>query len=192
VVMPFGFKNVPPTYQRVMNTISKIILECSWNYSWVTSTCSMIRTPIYQSYDYALINVNNLEIAWTLNNTCSSCSQVLFWGYVVFRENMLSNPKKFFAIVHMLRPETLKDIQVFNGMAQYYRFFIKDFVFIMVPITKLLWKIEDFEWMAKCQHAWEEIKQCYMDAPNLISFHWDIEFHIHTNIFNLVVEAMPT
>jgi hypothetical protein len=30
-----------------------------------------------------------------------------------------------------------KDIHVFNGMAQYYKCFIKNFAFIMVPITKL-------------------------------------------------------
>jgi hypothetical protein len=43
-------------------------------------------------------------------------------------------------------------------MAQYYKCFIKDFAFIMAPITKLLWKIKAFEWMAQCQQAWEEIK----------------------------------
>jgi hypothetical protein len=44
--------------------------------------------------------------------------------------------------------------------------------------------------MTKCQHAWEEIKQCYMDAPILISLHWDMEFHVHTNDFNLAIEVM--
>jgi hypothetical protein len=29
-----------------------------------------------------------------------------------------------------------------------------------------------------------------MDAPILISPHWDIEFHVHTNAFNLVVKVM--
>jgi hypothetical protein len=37
-------------------------------------------------------------------------------------------------------PKTPKKIQVFNGMAQYYKSFIKDFAFIMAPITKLLQK----------------------------------------------------
>jgi hypothetical protein len=29
-----------------------------------------------------------------------------------------------------------------------------------------------------------------MDAPNLISPHWDIEFHVHTNAYSLIVGAM--
>jgi hypothetical protein len=59
----------------------------------------------------------------------------------------------------------------------------------MVPITKLLQKIEVFEWTAKC-HIWEEIKQHYMDASILISPHWDIKFHVHIDSSNLVVEVM--
>jgi len=34
------------------------------------------------------------------------------------------------------------------------------------------------------------IKQSYMDALILISPHWDVEFHVHTYIFNLVAGAM--
>jgi hypothetical protein len=60
----------------------------------------------------------------------------------------------------------------------------------MVPITKLLYKIEVFEWTTKCQQAWEEIKQHYMDAPILISSHWDIKFHVHTNAFDLAIGIM--
>jgi hypothetical protein len=75
-------------------------------------------------------------------------------------------------------------------MAQYYKCFIKDFAFIMAPITKLLCKIEAFKWTIKCQQAWEEIKQHYMKAPILISPHWDIKFHVHTNIYNLTIGAV--
>jgi len=60
----------------------------------------------------------------------------------------------------------------------------------MVPIIKLLWKTKAFEWIAKCQEAWEVIKQSYMDALILISPHWDVEFHVHTYIFNLIVGVM--
>jgi hypothetical protein len=57
---------------------------------------------------------------------------------MVSKEGKLPYPKKILTIVHMLIPKTLNDIQVFNGMAHYYWCFIKDFAFIMAPITKLL------------------------------------------------------
>jgi hypothetical protein len=48
-------------------------------------------------------------------------------GYVVSEEGKLSNSEKKSTIVHMATMKTPKDIKVFNGMAQYYRCFIKDF-----------------------------------------------------------------
>lgn len=51
----------------------------------------------------------------------------------------------------MFTPKTPKDIQVFNGMTQYYMCFIKNFTFIMAPNTKLLWKKKAFKWTLECQ-----------------------------------------
>jgi len=59
-------------------------------------------------------------------------------GHAISKEGKLLHMKKILAIVHMPTLKTLKDIYVFNGITQYYRCFIKDFVVIMVPITKLL------------------------------------------------------
>jgi hypothetical protein len=50
-------------------------------------------------------------------------------------------------------PKTSQEIQIFNGMAQFYRCFIKNFASIMAPITKLLREVEVFKWIAKCQNA---------------------------------------
>ncbi len=79
------------------------------------------------------------------------------------------DPKKGEALINMLVPTTPKKIQIFNGMAQFYIFFIKNFASIMSPITKLLKKYEVFEWTIECQIAWEEIKKQYIQAPILIS-----------------------
>jgi hypothetical protein len=46
----------------------------------------------------------------------------------------------------MLIPPTPQEIQIFDGMAQFYRCFIKKIVLIMSPITKLLKNFEVFEW----------------------------------------------
>jgi hypothetical protein len=41
-------------------------------------------------------------------------------GYIVFKEGKLLGPKKIFAIMNMSPLKTPKDIQVFNGMVQFY------------------------------------------------------------------------
>jgi hypothetical protein len=46
-------------------------------------------------------------------------------GFIAFKEGKLLDPKKIQAIVDMLPRKNPKQIQVFNGMAQFYRCFIK-------------------------------------------------------------------
>jgi hypothetical protein len=58
---------------------------------------------------------------------------------------------------HATTKESLM-IQVFNGMAQFYKCFIKKIVVIMAPITKMTRKITTFLWIEECQKAWELIK----------------------------------
>ncbi len=51
----------------------------------------------------------------------------------------------------------------------------------MAPITKLLRKVEAFEWTIECQIAWEDIKNQYIQAPILINSSYKLKFHVHTN-----------
>jgi hypothetical protein len=74
-------------------------------------------------------------------------------GFIISKERKLLDPKKIQAIVNMPPPKNLQHIQVFNGMAQFYKCFIKNFVAIMAPINKLTIKTLDFLWIEECQKA---------------------------------------
>ncbi len=89
------------------------------------------------------------------------------WTYSSQRGKSL-NPKKIQAIVQMFVPSNPQQIQVFNWMARFYKCFIKNFAFIMAPITKLMRKIKQFMWTPKCQGTWELIKQKCIKALILI------------------------
>jgi hypothetical protein len=62
----------------------------------------------------------------------------LILRFIVSKEGKLLDPKKVQAIVNMQMPINPQHIQIFNGMAQFYRCFIKKFTFIMAPITKMM------------------------------------------------------
>jgi hypothetical protein len=55
-------------------------------------------------------------------------------------------------------PTNPQKIQIFNGMLQFYRCFIKNFGFIMALITKLMRKKKSFIWTIECQEASDQIK----------------------------------
>jgi hypothetical protein len=58
-------------------------------------------------------------------------------GFIISKERKLPNLKKIQAIVNMPPPKNPQQIQIFKGMAQFYRCFIKNLAVIMAPITKL-------------------------------------------------------
>jgi len=60
----------------------------------------------------------------------------------------------------------------------------------MAPITKLMKKTKQFMWTLECWAPWELIKQKYVEAPIIISFNWDAEFHVHTYASVIAVGVM--
>jgi hypothetical protein len=71
-------------------------------------------------------------------------------GLIISKERKLLNPKKIQAIVNMPPPKNPQQIQLFNGMAQFYKCFIKIFGAIVAPITKLTRTTETFLWTEEC------------------------------------------
>ncbi len=63
---------------------------------------------------------------------------------------------------------------MFNGMAQFYKCFIRIFAYIMARITKLLRKIEVFERTTESQTTQEDIKNRYIQASTFISPNWEL------------------
>ncbi len=123
---------------------------------------------IYISSNYVFKSAKNMALVWIQKNVHS-------WyfkedsGFYCFIEQKLPDPKKIQGIVNMPPPKNPQHIQLFNGMAQFYKRFIKFFVAIMAPITKLTRKTKTFLWIEECQKAWELIKQKYIEALILIS-----------------------
>jgi hypothetical protein len=64
-------------------------------------------------------------------------------------------------------PENVKDIQMFIGLASYYRQYLKSFSTIAAPLIKLTRKHVNFEWTDQCETAFRTIKQALCEAPVL-------------------------
>jgi hypothetical protein len=68
-----------------------------------------------------------------INLNIDKCAFMVFLGmildFIVSRKRKLPNPKKIQAIVNMPPPKNPQQIQVFNGMAQFYKCFINVFCY---------------------------------------------------------------
>jgi hypothetical protein len=70
----------------------------------------------------------------------------LILGFIVSKEGKIPDLKKVQTIVNMPIPTNTQYIHVFNSMAEFYKCFIKNFAFIITPITKLMRKTKPFIW----------------------------------------------
>jgi hypothetical protein len=186
VIMHFRVKNEPP-YQKVVtkafckyiDVFMKIFLDDFIIFSYMSNHIKKFRKCFLKCIKYG-ISLNPKKCAFMV------CLGTIL-GFIISKEGKTHNPKKIEAMLKMLIRKTLQEIQVFNGMAQFCQCFINFFASIMAPITKLLRKIEAFEWIVECQAVWGDIKNQYIQAPILIGPNYELEFHVHIDASQLVV-----
>ncbi|GJX47104.1 putative reverse transcriptase domain-containing protein [Tanacetum coccineum] len=80
-------------------------------------------------------------------------SKVQFLGHVINSEGIHVDPAKIETIKDWASPKTLTEIHQFLGLAGYYRRFIKGFLKIAKPMTKLTQKNVKFDWSEKAEAA---------------------------------------
>jgi hypothetical protein len=105
VVMPFGFKNALPTYQRVVNTTFK-------DYFGVFMKLFLDDFSVFNNLDTHILKLRLCFDKCRKFDISLNPKKCMFLVHL----GKLPNPKKIAAFVHMLTPKTPKDIQVFNGM----------------------------------------------------------------------------
>jgi hypothetical protein len=135
--MSFGVKNRPPTYQRAMtktfreylDSFMKIFVDDFIVYSDMESHLLKVKLCFQKCREYGF-SLNPKKCAFMIFSG-------MILGFIVSKEGKLSNPKKIQVIVNMPPPKNPQQIQIFNGMARFYKCFINFFVVIMAPIIKL-------------------------------------------------------
>jgi hypothetical protein len=191
VLMPFGIKNGPPIYQKIItkgfhehiDVLMKIFLDDFTIFNDLLTYLNKLKK--------CFLKCRKFDISLNLNKCAFMVISKTILGFIMFKEGKVMDPKKIKALVNMLVTITPKEIQLFNGMAQFNRCFIKNFALIMSPITKVLRKCEVLECTQKCQNVGEEIKNQYVQAPILNNPNWELEFHVHhINASQLAVGAI--
>jgi len=89
--------------------------------------------------------------------------QVIFLGVVVSSQGVSTDPDKIKVIVEWSELRNIREVRSFNGLATFYRCFIRNFSTIMVPITDCL-KREEFEWTKAATKTFQEIKERMTEA----------------------------
>lgn len=181
--MPFGLKNAPSTFQRVMdnvlrglqNEICVVYLDDILIYSTSLQEHIERLTLIFKR-----LREHNFKIQ--LDKSEFLRKEVSYLGHVVTPEGVRPNPDKITAIKNFPIPKTQKEIKSFLGLLGYYRRFIKNLAKITKPLTRCLKKD------GKIIHD-QEFVNCFNTCKNILTNDPVLQYPDFTKPFILTTDA---
>jgi hypothetical protein len=118
--------------------------------------------------------------------------EVQYLGHIVSADGVKPNPNKVGAVRDFPKPETVKELRRFLGMASYYRRFIPHFSDIAHPLHALTEKGSTFTWDENCQNAFNCLKEKLISTPILQYPDFRKEFTVECDASDVGLGAVLT
>lgn len=139
--MPFGLKNAPATFQRLMDNILRGVQNES---CLVYLDDIIVFSTSLEEHISRLKGVfdrlRNSNFKIQLEKSEFLKKEVAYLGHIVTPDGVKPNPDKITAIQNYPIPTTQTEIKRFLGLLGYYRRFIQNFAHLTKPLTKCLKK----------------------------------------------------
>jgi len=170
-VMPFGLCNGPGTFQHFTNDTFREYLD---DFLAIYLDDLLIYSKTLKEHKAHVRKILERLRETGLYVKPQKCQfhvkEVSFLGYLISKDGVRMDPAKIEAITGWPAPKSVHDIQVFLGLANFYRRFIKRYTRILLPITALLKKGVPFRWSPIAQQAFDKLKEAFTTAPILKHF----------------------
>ena len=190
--MPFGLKNSPATFQRLMDNILRGIANeycCVYLDDVIIFSTSLSEHLLRLEEVFKRLRKANLKIQ--LDKTEFLKHEIAYLGHTITPQGVKPNPDKIDAILKYPIPKTTKEIKAFLGLLGYYRRFIKDFAKVTKPFTRCLKKGSKIEPTdPEYVECFESCKKLLTNDPILQYPDFDKPFHLTTDASNVAIGAV--
>ena len=176
-VMPFGMKNAPATFQRMVNKLVRDIDGCEGYIDDVVIFSDNWSDHIRQIKRFFQI-MREAKLTINLMKSEFGKATVKYLGHIVGQGQVRPLDAKIQTIVKYPIPTSRKELARFLGMAGYYRNFCLNFSDIAAPLTNLLSKKVKFVWTDDCQLAFDKVKLLLQKSPVLKSPDYEKPFKL--------------
>ena len=176
-VMPFGMKNAPATFQRMVNKLVQDIDGCEGYIDDVVIFSDNWSDHIRQIERFFQI-MREAKLTINLMKSEFGKATVKYLGHIVGQGQVRPLDAKIQTIVKYPIPTSRKELARFLGMAGYYRNFCLNFSEIAAPLTNLLSKKVKFVWTDDCQLAFDKVKLLLQKSPVLKSPDYEKPFKL--------------
>ena len=189
--MPFGLKNSPSTFQRMMD---KVFMELRHNSLSVYLDDVIVFGPTLEIHNArlvkALICLRKAHLTLNPKKCNFGFTKLKILGHIIDRSGVKPNPAKIAAITSLKPPTTIKELRGFLGCIGYFRRFLKDFGLHAKVLNDLLKHDNIREWGEKEQLAFDTLKANLAVAPALAHYDHTKELIISTDACKIGVAAV--
>ena len=159
VRMPFGLKNAPPTFQRLVNTV----FHGLDNFMFVYIDDVIVFSESIQAHIQHLDLVLERMARYGLVTQARKCSffvnKIQYLGLEFDTQGYRPLPRLLPKIEEYPEPKDRKQIQKFLGLINYYRTHVPHLAEIAAPLYALLKKTTKFLWTEEHQDAFQQLKK---------------------------------
>ncbi len=111
--------------------------------------------------------------------------RVSFLGYIISTDGVAMDNSKLQSMLNWPQPMTVKELQQFLGLVNFYRRFICNFSTITAPLTSLLkGGRQRLDWSPSAQNTFQQLKNRFTTAPILHHPDPDQEFVVEVDASN--------
>ena len=146
-VMFFGLTNSPATFQAMMNDLLRDLVVEEKVAVFINDV--MVATETEEGHDEiveeVLKRLEENDLFVKLEKCVWKVREVGFLGVIIGKDGVRMEKEKVQGVIEWLVPRSVKDVQKFLGLANYYRRFVKDFAMIAKPLHETMRKGKKWE-----------------------------------------------
>ena len=169
LVMFFGLTNSPATFQTMMNSLFKHLIDRGVVVIYIDDIMIFTKTiEEHRSVVKEVLQILRDKHLYLRHDKCDfEVQETEFLGLVIAQDQVKMDHKKVAAIKDWPTPTSKKQLRGFLGFLNFYRRFVQNFAQIARPLNALTSVKKEFEWTPECQEAFQKLKDTITSAPSL-------------------------
>ena len=167
-VMAFGLTGAPACFQRLITHILRPYIG-QFVQVYLDDICVYSSTP-EQHEEHLRLVLQKLRQhkLYAQHKKCEfNKPELKYLGFIVGRDGVKVDPEKTKVVRDWATPSTVKELQAFLGLSNYFRKFIQGYSAMVAILTTLTGAKTPWEWTPAHQEAFQRVKEALLNPPVL-------------------------
>ena len=191
LVMPFGLKGAPWTFQRIIQkALGKLLYQCVIAYldDLIIYSISDEQHLIDLQAVFQALREANIKLR--LEKCSFGQKEVQYLGYIINGESIRPAPQKLQAVAEFEQPRNPIEVLRFLGLCNYFRRFVKNFAETAYPLTQLTRHDVDFKWSQEAEASFQSLKASLASTVQLHIYDPRLPTELHCDASSVGIGAI--